>query len=95
MHIFVFLFAVYKTHPIVFFIFSDQYLVPKDTTIHLEIYNLHHNPKYWPNPEIFDPDRFLPENIMKRHPYSYLSFSAGPRNCIGNLDINYLFHDKS
>lgn len=59
------------------------YQIPKDCFISIEIYKIMRDPKHFPNPMKFDPDRFLKENTNTRHPYAYIPFSAGPRNCIG------------
>ncbi|XP_035219013.1 cytochrome P450 4C1-like [Stegodyphus dumicola] len=61
-----------------------NYIIPKDVTCVIFPYMLHRNPESFPNPEVFDPERFSPENCSTRHPYSYLPFSMGERNCIGS-----------
>nr|XP_053637334.1 cytochrome P450 4C1-like [Cherax quadricarinatus] len=63
----------------------ENYRVPSGTTVQLVIYKIHRDPAQFPDTEVFDPDRFLPENVNKRHPYAYIPFSAGPRNCIGKI----------
>ncbi|XP_014204295.1 cytochrome P450 4C1-like [Copidosoma floridanum] len=60
-----------------------NYLIPKGAIAHLHVFDLHRDPNFWPEPDKFDPDRFLPDLIQHRHPFSFLPFSAGPRNCIG------------
>ncbi|CAH1131232.1 unnamed protein product [Ceutorhynchus assimilis] len=58
-------------------------VVPKGANVFISAFHIQRNPDYWEDPLKFDPTRFLPENMSKIIPGSYLPFSAGPRNCIG------------
>ena len=47
------------------------------------------NEKYWAQPDQFIPERFLDDGKdMKKHPYAFIAFGAGPRNCLGNISAN-------
>ncbi|KAL1509573.1 hypothetical protein ABEB36_004286 [Hypothenemus hampei] len=50
----------------------------------LPIFGLHRDSKYFPESEVFDPERFSDENREQIIPYSYIPFGSGPRNCIGS-----------
>jgi cytochrome P450 family 6 len=52
---------------------------------------LHHDLKYYPDPEKFDPERFSEEEKAKRHHYVYLPFGEGPRICIGKFSLSKHF----
>lgn len=60
------------------------YKIPRKSIIFISIYALHRDPKFWENPEEFDPSRFEPEKVKQRPRLAYLPFGAGPRMCIGN-----------
>lgn len=59
-----------------------EYNIKKGTLIGVSFYELHRNPKYWENPEVFNPERFLGEQKKQSMQYFY-PFGAGPRMCIG------------
>ncbi len=66
--------------------YTEGYDIPKDSTVLLVNYMLHRDIKQFPDPELYQPERFFPENSRGRHPYAYVPFSAGARNCIGNMN---------
>ena len=49
----------------------------------IPIYSLHHDEAYFPDPESYKPERFLPENKESINQFAYQPFGMGPRNCIG------------
>ncbi len=59
------------------------YRIPAGILVIISPYVLHHSPRFWERPGVFDPDRFLPERSDHRHKYAFLPFGTGPRKCIG------------
>ena len=67
--------------------------IPKGTNVIISLYELHRNPKFWNEPDTFDPERFAPGTQLQHHVDKekrelYAPFSSGSRVCIGkNLTL--------
>jgi cytochrome P450 len=58
--------------------------IPRGSNLLLSPPTLHNNPRAWPEPHRFDPDRFLPEAVAARPAAAYIPFGRGPHACIGS-----------
>nr|ACE75187.1 cytochrome P450 [Glyptapanteles flavicoxis] len=73
---------------------AKPYMVKEGDTLLLPMWAVHRNPEHFPDPEKFDPERFLGDKVALHHP-AYFPFGVGPRMCIGNrfaiLETKVLF----
>lgn len=63
-----------------------SFICPAGAEITIPIFRVHRDETHWPDCERFKPERFVTtedNSNVSRHPYAFIPFSAGPRNCIG------------
>ncbi|KAL4225197.1 hypothetical protein ACF0H5_015888 [Mactra antiquata] len=58
------------------------YTIPRRTLIVANLYSANMDTRYWDQPELFNPDRFLENGKLKKTP-AFIPFSTGPRMCLG------------
>jgi cytochrome P450 family 6 len=96
-----------RKYPIVTFLdrtcFSDYELpspsrngtitLPAGTGVFVSVLGIQHDPLYYPQPDMFDPDRFTEENKRNRPKYTHIPFGEGLRMCIGNINLSVLNYE--
>jgi cytochrome P450 len=60
-----------------------DYTLPAGSLVLVSQYIVHHDPRWWPDPERFDPERWAPAAAESRPKYSFFPFGGGTRYCIG------------
>merc|ERR1712127_576096 len=60
----------------------DGLTIPVGQQVHINVWNLHHDPEHWSEPHKFDPEHFSKEAKESRHPCAWMPFGMGPRNCV-------------
>jgi cytochrome P450 len=78
-----------------FLVPNTKIMVEKGTQIYIPIMGIHLDPAIYPNPMTYDPDRFAPEEVAKRHKLSFMPFGEGPRvrtssKCFGSIFTRFL-----
>ncbi|MBX3126344.1 MAG: cytochrome P450 [Polyangiaceae bacterium] len=58
--------------------------IPAGTELVMSQWVVHRDPRFFPDPEAFDPDRFLPERARALPRFAYFPFGGGPRVCVGS-----------
>ena len=58
--------------------------IPAGSIVLMAPWAVHRDPRLWPDPERFDPDRHLPDAVKSRPRFAYFPFSGGSRKCIGD-----------
>jgi len=67
--------------------------LPAGTGVFVSVLGIQYDPQYFPEPEIFDPERFTEENKRSRPKYAYIPFGEGLRMCIGNITLSILNYE--
>lgn len=62
----------------------DNFTIPKDTMVLTHIQSVHTDPRYWENPDKFDPNRFIGEDGALIKKEAFYPFSTGPRYCLAS-----------
>ncbi len=61
------------------------YRVPEGVTVVMNIWAVHHDPRFYPDPEAFRPERWTEDFTKGLHKFAYLPFGIGARRCIGSM----------
>jgi cytochrome P450 len=61
------------------------FVIPANTTVAVSPYTAHRDPRFWHEPDRFDPERFALERDSNRPQYAYFPFGGGPHLCMGNV----------
>lgn len=62
---------------------ADGYRIPAGSIVFMSPWVVHRDPRWWPDPDRFDLDRWTPEAEAARPRFTYFPFGGGPRLCIG------------